>query len=157
MSVVQWLANLSPHRKARDGIAVAPLGLVHLPASVFTPPREARPPPNCAGTADPHPPHDHGEPTLGSAADPGGARETWVQSFSQNSRQDMQRTDCRGPSTTWRSFLRQHGWEIWARDFFCVRTITLRVLYVFFVIDHASRQALHVHVTPSSMSSCIPF
>jgi len=57
----------------------------------------------------------------------------------------MKRTHPRGPG--WRSFLRQHGSEIWACDFFCVRTITFRMLYVFFVIHHASRQVLHVHVT----------
>jgi putative transposase len=34
-----------------------------------------------------------------------------------------------------------------ACDFFCVQTITFRTLYVFFVIHHASRQVLHVHVT----------
>src|SRR5215510_13087350 len=41
------------------------------------------------------------------------------------------------------------GSEIWACDFLCVRTITFRTLYVFFVIDHARRQVLHVHVTPN--------
>src|SRR5262245_2240023 len=39
------------------------------------------------GTSDPHPPDDHGEPTLGSAQDPGGACAAWVQSFGQNGRQ----------------------------------------------------------------------
>ena len=47
----------------------------------------------------------------------------------------------------------QHGSEIWASDFFCVRTITFRTLYVFFVIDHASRQVLHVHVTQHPTAS----
>jgi len=65
----------------------------------------------------------------------------------------MQRTDRPGPSCRWRSFLRQHGSEIWACDFFCVRTITFRTLYVFFVINHASRQVLHVHVTPNPTAS----
>jgi hypothetical protein len=37
---------------------------------------------------------------------------------------------------------------LWACDFFCVQTITFRTLYVFFVIHHASRQVLHVHVLP---------
>src|SRR6516225_2085649 len=54
----------------------------------------------------------------------------------------------RGPSSRWRSFLRQHTSAICACDFFCVQTITFRTLYVFFVIHHASRQVLHVHVTP---------
>src|SRR5499433_1088241 len=59
----------------------------------------------------------------------------------------MQRTHHRGPSTAWRSFLRRNGSEIWACDFFCVRTITFRMLYVLFVIEHASRQVVHVRVT----------
>ena len=65
----------------------------------------------------------------------------------------MQRTHRRGPSTTWRSFLRHNGSEIWACDFFCVRTITFRTLYVFFVINHASRQVVHVHVTEHPTAS----
>src|SRR5215470_19407081 len=78
-----------PHSrsKTRNGAALAPTGLAHVLAPAFTPHRAARPPPNCAGTADPHPPNDHGEPTLGSAEDPGGAGEAWIQTFSQNSRQ----------------------------------------------------------------------
>jgi len=65
----------------------------------------------------------------------------------------MQRTHRRGPSATWRSFLRQHGSQMWACDFLCVQTITFRTLYVFFVIHHASRQVLHVHVTPHPTAS----
>jgi putative transposase len=65
----------------------------------------------------------------------------------------MQRTHRRGPSTTWRSFLRQHASTVWACDFFCVQTITFRTLYVFFVIHHASRQVVHVHVTPHPTAS----
>ena len=51
------------------------------------------------------------------------------------------------PSPSWRPFLKQHASAIWACDFFCVQTILFRTLYVFFVIHHASRQVLHVHVT----------
>jgi transposase InsO family protein len=144
-------------------------------APAFTPHWADRPPPNCAGTADPHPPHDHGESTLGSAKDPGGAGETWIQGFSYRqvyatnpSSRAIFRARvpgrlpwtvawltliCPDPAGRGRraslSFLRQHGSEIWACDFFCVRTITFRTLYVFFVIDHASRQVLHVHVAPT--------
>ena len=60
----------------------------------------------------------------------------------------MQRTHRRGPSSRWRSFLRQHASAVWACDFFCVQTITFRTLYVFFVIHHASWEVLHVNVTP---------
>jgi HTH-like domain len=58
----------------------------------------------------------------------------------------MHREHYRGPSSRWRSFLRQHASTVWACDFFCVHTITFRTLYVFFVIHHASRQVLHVGV-----------
>src|SRR5262249_41087342 len=85
--VFQRLAKLSPHPKARNGAAVAPPGLAHVLALAFTPHWEARPPPNCAGTSDAHPPDDLGEPALGSAPNPGGAGEAWVQSISQNGRQ----------------------------------------------------------------------
>ena len=53
----------------------------------------------------------------------------------------------RRPSPGWRLFLKQHAATIWACDFFCVQTILFRTFYVFFVIHHASRQVLHVHVT----------
>jgi transposase InsO family protein len=60
----------------------------------------------------------------------------------------MHRPNHRSPSPGWRVFLKDHASAIWACDFFCVQTITFRTLYVFFVIHHASRQVLHVHVTP---------
>ena len=65
----------------------------------------------------------------------------------------MQRVHRRGPSTTWGAFLRRHASTVWACDFFCVQTITFRTLYVFFVIHHASRQVVHVHVTPHPTAS----
>jgi putative transposase len=58
----------------------------------------------------------------------------------------MQRPTHRRPSPGWRLFLKQPG-TIWACDFFRVQTILFRTFYVFFVIHHASRQVLHVHVT----------
>ena len=47
----------------------------------------------------------------------------------------------------WKTFLRNHREIIAACDFFTVPTITFDVLYVFFVIEHARRQVLHVNVT----------
>jgi transposase InsO family protein len=38
--------------------------------------------------------------------------------------------------------------NIWACDFFCVRTIWFQTLYVFFVVRHLNREILHVAVTP---------
>src|SRR5262249_48245629 len=143
VSLVQRLATPSPRCKARNGAALAPTGLAHILAPAFTPHRAARPPPNCAGTSDPHPPDDHGEPPLGSAEDPVGAGEAWIQSVSQNG--------CQVYATNPSSRAVHHLAVIPEApcDFFCVRTITFRTLYVFFVIDHASRQVLHVEVTPN--------
>jgi transposase InsO family protein len=54
----------------------------------------------------------------------------------------------RGPSPGWREFLKRHEPNIWACDFFCVRTIWFQTLYVFFVVRHLNREILHVAVTP---------
>jgi putative transposase len=51
------------------------------------------------------------------------------------------------PSPSWRQFLKRHAHDIWACDFFCVRTIWFQTLYVFLAIRHANREVLHVQVT----------
>lgn len=51
------------------------------------------------------------------------------------------------PSSTWRTFLRNHTPEIAAIDFLTVPTATFRVLYAFVVIAHDRRRILHVNVT----------
>jgi transposase InsO family protein len=47
----------------------------------------------------------------------------------------------------WRTFVRNHAQAIVACDFCVAITATFRMLYVFVVIDHASRRLLHVNVT----------
>jgi putative transposase len=51
------------------------------------------------------------------------------------------------PSPTWRTWLTDHAKHIWACDFFGVRTVFFRTLYVFFVMHHETRQILQVRVT----------
>jgi putative transposase len=51
------------------------------------------------------------------------------------------------PSSGWREFLRRHESNIWACDFFGVRTILFQTLYVFFVVRHVNREILHIAVT----------
>jgi hypothetical protein len=51
------------------------------------------------------------------------------------------------PSPTWPEFLTRHAKDIWACDFFGVRTVFFRTLYVFFVMHHETRQILQVRVT----------
>ena len=50
-------------------------------------------------------------------------------------------------ATRWRAFLRNHREVIAAMDFFTVPTLTLNVLYFFFVIAHDRRHILHCNVT----------
>jgi transposase InsO family protein len=47
----------------------------------------------------------------------------------------------------WLTFLRNHRGAIAAMDFFVVPTVTFRVVYAWFAIDHARRRILHFDVT----------
>jgi putative transposase len=53
----------------------------------------------------------------------------------------------RGPSQTWRTFLRNHAPQIWAADLFTVPTVTFRTLSVLFFISHDRRELVHFRVT----------
>lgn len=55
----------------------------------------------------------------------------------------------------WVTFLHNHREVIAAMDFFTVPTITFRVLYCFFVIEHGRRKILHFNVTEHPTSSWI--
>jgi len=53
----------------------------------------------------------------------------------------------RPPSQNWRTFLRNHGSEIWAVDLFTVQTLALRTLYAIVFIAHGRRRIVNVKVT----------
>jgi putative transposase len=53
----------------------------------------------------------------------------------------------RDPGKQWLTFLRNHREAIIAFDFFTVPTVTFRLLYCFFVIEHGRRRILHFNVT----------
>jgi putative transposase len=53
----------------------------------------------------------------------------------------------------WSTFLRNHAKAILACDFFVTATVTFRLLYVFVVIHHGSRQLLHFNVTAHPTSA----
>ena len=55
----------------------------------------------------------------------------------------------------WRTFLKLHAEGITAMDFFTVPTATFRVLYVWFVNDHARRKILHFNVTAHPTSEWV--
>ena len=53
----------------------------------------------------------------------------------------------RRPSQTWKTFLHNHLGQMVSIDFFTVPTITMKVLFVFLVLEHRRREVLHFHVT----------
>jgi len=55
----------------------------------------------------------------------------------------------------WAAFLRNHREVIAAMDFFTVPTLTFRVLYCFFIIEHGRRKILHFNVTENPTSPWI--
>jgi putative transposase len=57
------------------------------------------------------------------------------------------RTLRRPPTQTWKTFLHNHIGQLVSIDFFAVPTITMRVLFVFVVLEHRRRQVLHFNVT----------
>ena len=57
------------------------------------------------------------------------------------------RTLRRPPAQTWKTFLRNHLDQTVSMDFFTVPTVTLKVLFVFVILEHRRRQVLHFNVT----------
>ena len=53
----------------------------------------------------------------------------------------------RPPSQTWKTFLHNHLGQMVSIDFFTVPTITMKVLFVFVVLEHRRRQVLHFNIT----------
>src|SRR5215813_10948215 len=53
----------------------------------------------------------------------------------------------RPPTQTWKTFLHNHLGQLVSIDFFTVPTVTLRVLFVFIVLEHRRREVLHFNVT----------
>src|SRR5260221_12377164 len=63
-----------------------------------------------------------------------------------------QRGAPRPSGTSWATFLRVHGQEIWACDFLQIYDLFFRPLFAFFVIELGSRRVVHSAATrvPSS-------
>ena len=57
------------------------------------------------------------------------------------------RTLRRPPTQTWKTFLHNHVGQLVSIDFFTVPTVTMRVLFVFIVLEHRRREVLHFNVT----------
>src|SRR5574341_220463 len=57
------------------------------------------------------------------------------------------------PTQRWQTFVRNHAQAVVACDFCVVVTATFRLLYVFVVMEHATRRILHTHVTAHPTAS----
>lgn len=57
------------------------------------------------------------------------------------------RTLRRPPDQTWKTFLHNHLGQMVSMDFFTVPTISMRVLFVFIILEHGRRRVLHFNVT----------
>src|SRR5712664_3090535 len=51
------------------------------------------------------------------------------------------------PSQTWRTFLDNHVQQLVAIDFLVVPTVSFRLLFIFVVLGHHRRHAIHFNVT----------
>jgi putative transposase len=51
------------------------------------------------------------------------------------------------PSQTWRAFLENHAKQLVSTDFLVVTTVSFRLLFVFVVLGHHRRRAIHFNVT----------
>jgi hypothetical protein len=59
------------------------------------------------------------------------------------------------PGRRWLTFLRNYREAIVAMDFFTVPTVSFRVLYCLFIIEHARRRILYFHVTAQPNSDWV--
>jgi putative transposase len=53
------------------------------------------------------------------------------------------------PSPTWRTFLRNHMFDMAAVDMFVVATATFQLLYALIILGHDRRRVIHFEVTPN--------
>jgi putative transposase len=60
------------------------------------------------------------------------------------------------PSQTWRTFLKNHMQTLVSADFFVVPTITFRLLFVFVILSHDRRRAIHFAVTTNPRQNGLP-
>jgi transposase InsO family protein len=61
----------------------------------------------------------------------------------------------RGPSQTWKTFLRNHAAGIGAMDFLIVPTVGFRLLFVLVILRHQRRRLISLSVTPNPTAEWI--
>jgi hypothetical protein len=79
----------------------------------------------------------------------------FTMSLATVSRYMPKRPPDRGKQQRWMTFLRNHREAITAMDFFVVPTVSFRLLYVWFVIDHGRRRIIHFNVTTNPTATWV--
>jgi len=74
-------------------------------------------------------------------------------SISERTVSRILRTLSRPPTQTWKTFLHNHLDQTVSMDFFTVPTVTMKVLFVFVILEHRRRQVLHFNVTEHPTSA----
>jgi hypothetical protein len=69
--------------------------------------------------------------------------------------QRLRRRPDKGKAQRWLAFLQNHREVMAAFDFFTVPTLSFRVLYCFFIIEHHRRRILHFNTTAHPTSEWI--
>jgi transposase InsO family protein len=65
------------------------------------------------------------------------------------------RGPARPPTSSWRTFLRNHRASIWAADLLTVQTAAFRTLYVLVFVGHHRRELVHFNVTSSPTAAWV--
>jgi hypothetical protein len=146
-AMVLRLAGRVADCAAPDGFEMAPQRLEGLLALALETPGDRRTPRDFGRVAGAHPTHGLREPLWGQRRIQAELVRLGFKVSARTVAKYMRRPYAGKPSSGWREFLKRHARDIWACDFFCVRTIWFQTFYVFFAIRHANREVLHVQVT----------
>ena len=144
----------SGDRQARDRQRLASHGIPSLLALAL--PTAERSAQIARGDQDAHPPYGRRKRGLGRTKDPRRTAQAWVRRLGTDRRKVPAELRRKGdPAKRWLAFLNNHREAIVAFDFFTVPTITFRLLYCFFVIEHGRRRILHFNVTSRPTSEWV--
>jgi hypothetical protein len=102
---------------------------------------------NYRGNSGVHPPDGGRESRLGCSQNTGRASKARLGRFGTNRSSNLKRVRHSGDAgKRCLSFLQNHREVILALDFFTVPTVTFKLLYCFFVIEHGRRRILHFNL-----------
>ncbi len=134
VQILASVENRSVSRAAGYGRAMVTRALPEVVGSTL-PAQDNRSRQTCGRSRNTSPDTRHSErkSTLGRTTHPWGAEDAWNRRLRANRLADCSSVP-RPPSQNWKTFLKNHGTEIMAIDFFTVPTFTFKVLFVFVVL-----------------------